>query len=267
MKLRQVKIDDIKVPETRVTSYFSAEVYQEFASSIKAAGVMEPVVCVEVGEELYLVDGKNRLVQAKERGDISVPVAVIPGEEKDIYLSNLFLNVMRGKPRVREMREVIELLYKDYAMGVDQIAARTGLSQVFIDNLLLISQLPDEIVTAFDEERLAKGKALALAELPTPELQVKLFYQIDGRNISVKDVEDIVLDMLRMVGIPPPPPAVVVPEAERRLACDMCSREYEVKWLKSVFLCAECESLLRYQLKDIELQALHRVKAASDPVG
>ncbi len=267
MKLRQVAIDKIKIPETRVTSYFSAEVYQEFSNSIKAAGIMEPIICVEVGEDLYLVDGKNRLVQAKEKGDKTVPVAVMPGTEADIYLQNLFLNVMRGKPKVREMREVIGKLYQEYQMGVDSISSKTGLSEAFINDLLVISGLPDEIVAAFDEERLAKGKALAIAKLPTPELQVRLFYMIDGRNIAVADVVDIAAQMVTLVGTPPPPPAPVIPEAERVLACDMCHIEKEIRWLKSVFLCSECESLLRYQLGEIERQAQNSQTALDKPVG
>ncbi len=266
MKLRQVSIDKIKVPETRVTSYFSAEVYQEFSNSIKAADILEPIICVEVSDELYLVDGKNRLVQAQAQGLKTVPVAVMPGDEDDIYLTNLFLNVMRGKPRVREMRAVLEELYKNRGKGIDVIAAKTGLSESFINDLLVISALPDEIVAAFDEERLAKGKALAIAKLPTPELQVRLFYMIDGRNIAVADVVDIAAQMVVLVGTPPPPPAPVIPEAERLLACDMCHIEKEIKWLKSVFLCSECESLLRYQLMEIERQVQNSPPALDKPV-
>ena len=267
MKLRQVAIDKIKIPETRVTSYFTEEVYREFSNSIKAAGILEPIICVEVNDELYLVDGKNRLVQAKEIGEKTVPVAVMPGDEDDIYLTNLFLNVMRGKPKVREMRAVLEELYKNRGKGIDVIAAKTGLSETFINDLLVISALPDEIVTAFDEERLAKGKALALAKLPNAELQIKLFYQIDGRNIAVRDVEDIAAQMLVLVGTPPPPPAPVVPESERTLACDMCHEDWELKWLKSVFLCSECESLLRYQLGEIERQAATAQRAPEKSEG
>lgn len=116
MKSKELPIDQVKVPEVRVTSYFDKDVYEQFKKTVAQVGVLEPIVVVEVGEEYYLVDGLHRLVEAKAKGDLKIPAVIIPGEDKDVFLTNLFLNQLRGKPKIKEQREVIELLFKEYKM-------------------------------------------------------------------------------------------------------------------------------------------------------
>lgn len=251
MKLRHVKPESIKVPETRVTSYFDSDMMAQFQESIKTLGVVEPIICVEVGQDLYLVDGKNRWREAVNNHTPTVPVAVIPGEEKDVYLKNLFLNVMRGKQKIKEMRQVVETLYKDYKMDSEAIEKGTGLTRRFIEDLLLISELPDEVVATFDKGTLEKGKALALAKLPTKDIQLRVFYEIDGRPYTVEGVEQVVLNVIGLLAkepLVPPPPESKPPVL---LDCSFCHEFYEVDALKVVRICPSCESLLRFELQKI----------------
>ncbi len=258
MKLRNVKPELIKIPEVRVTSYFSEELYNEFKASVAQSGILEPLVCIEVGEELFLIDGLHRLIEAKRNGDATVPVVVMPGEEADVYTKNLFLNVLRGKQKVQEMRQVIEHLFKTYKLDSRQIAEKTGLSMRFIDDLLLISSLPPEICQAFDAEQLEKGKALALAKLPDAELQLRVFYQIDGRRMTVDMVNQIVAGVLTNIEVPAPPGPPQEPLPPAKLGCGACRREFLPDELKAVFLCPDCESILRMTLRDLEAQAAQR---------
>jgi ParB family chromosome partitioning protein len=244
MKHIELPIESVRVPDTRVTSYFDSEVYEQFKNTIAQVGVLEPIVVVEVGEEYFLVDGLHRLVESQERGDATISAVVIPGEEKDVFLTNLFLNVLRGKPRVGEIREVVELLSGAFKLETKQICEKTGLTESYVNDLLSVSRLPEEVQIAFDDGRLAKGKALALAKLPTPELQLRVFYQIDGRDLTVEAVEGIVAVVLEELGKQVTVATRTRDPAERRLECGKCHQEHALSELKQVFICAECEALL-----------------------
>jgi hypothetical protein len=169
---------------------------------------------------------------------------IMEGDERDIFLTNLFLNVMRGKTKVVEMRQVIEFLVKTYRMKVDQIATRTGLTRQYILDMLTICSLPEDIIGAFDAGSLSKGAALALADLSPAELQLRVFAQIAGRNVSVADVEAIVA-LIREENkeVPPPPPreSGELAPAGKEVPCDLCHKPFELKWLRSVLVCADCE--------------------------
>jgi ParB/RepB/Spo0J family partition protein len=256
MKSKELLIDKVQIPETRVTSYFDNDVYEQFKRTVEQFGVLEPIIVVAVDDSYYLVDGLHRLIEAKNKGDARINAVIIEGDEKDIYLTNLFLNQLRGKPKIKEQREVINLLYKDYKMGTNDICEKTGMTQAFIEDLLIISELPAEILDAFDDARLAKGKALELAKLPTAELQLRVFYQIDGRNLTVENVREIISMVMAEIGNKPAPAQDQGPAPVHTLTCSFCGVERAVDMLKSVFVCGECESLLRYELLQLSKSTL-----------
>jgi ParB family chromosome partitioning protein len=244
MNNQALPISTIEIPETRITSYFDQDIYEEFKKTIAKAGVIEPVVVVKVESKYYLVDGLHRLQEAKAKGDATINAVILPGATKDIFLTNLFLNVMRGRTKVSEMRKVLELLVDDFHMNVNQISTKTGLTKQYIIDLVKIGELPDEILEAFDVGQISKGSALALAELNDPEQQLRVFAQISGRNVSVKDVQDIV-KLIREEKHDIQPPAHgddhEPPAAGKEVHCDICHKPFGIKWLRPVLVCADCE--------------------------
>jgi len=250
MKSKSLPIAKIQVPETRVTSYFDKEVYEEFQRTVKTAGVIEPVVVVEVGEDYFLVDGLHRLQEAKAAGETSIQAAIVPGDEKDVFLTNLFLNVMRGKPKVSEMRHVIEVLINDYALSTAQIETKTGLSKGYIEDLVVIGKLPDTILEEFDAGTLSKGAALALTRLSGAELQLRVFAQVRGHNVTVGDIEEIVRLLQEERHERTPPPQHEPPPPVKDVHCDVCEAEHPIKWLKSILVCPDCERELQAWLDE-----------------
>lgn len=248
-KTRELLVDKITIPETRVTSYFDSEVYEEFKRTIAESGVLEPIVVVQVGEGFHLVDGMHRLLEARNTGATRITAVVIPGEEKDVFLTNLFLNVLRGKPRVQEMRAVVELLYTEYQMGVDQIAEKTGLSQRFIDDLLVIGKLPQVVQDAFDAGTLEKGKALALTALTDETSQLYIFEALQGKRLTVVDWVGYIKALTDERGKAAEAPAPAAVTAPVKRPCDVCGEEQDWKWLQTAFLCPNCLAVARLGYK------------------
>ena len=83
-KLLSVKPSQIKVPEVRVTSSFEPELLAMFRDSIKAMGIVEPIIVVQEKGDLWLTDGLHRLQEAKDQNLSRVTVVAIPGALKDV---------------------------------------------------------------------------------------------------------------------------------------------------------------------------------------
>ena len=260
-------VDKIKVPSTRITSYFDNETYAQFQASIKQLGLLGDILVVQTGEVFFLVDGLHRLQELQHNGVRQVPATVIQGDERDVFLTNIIMNLLHGKPKIKEVREVIGVLYNDYQMGTDQIAEETGMSVHFVDDLLLISKLPDQVLEAFDNGELEKGKALALTKLTSADQQLYMFEALRGKRLSVHDWESYIVDVARMrseavPAVQPPAPAVPL-----KRPCDICNTEHELKWLQTVFICPECLAAARQSYAIAIAEVQKEQAAARAPLG
>jgi ParB-like chromosome segregation protein Spo0J len=132
MQIIDVPIDQIEIPEVRVTSYMSEEIAQQFALSVQAAGVMQPLHCLADNGRIILVDGLHRLQEARARGDTTIACVVIPGDLRLALLQNLVTSGLRGRPKASEMRRVVGALEDEYQMDSIAIRKATGLSQDYM---------------------------------------------------------------------------------------------------------------------------------------
>lgn len=240
MKTKNIPIDSLKIPETRVTSYFDSEVYTEFKRTIATSGILTPVIVIETPEGYFLVDGLHRLIEARSAGDKTIAAVIMPGEEVDVVLKNLMLTTLHGKARIQEVRQVVDMLTKEHSLTPDGIAERTGMSQRFVEDLLIISMMPPEVVEAFDSGSLEKGKALALYKIPDERGRSYIFNALHGKRLTVRDWQEYIDYYLanrnaQVVDSAPPPPP---PPPQGK--CDICGSDQELRWLQLIHMCPEC---------------------------
>ena len=84
-------MDKIIIPQVRVTSYYDPEMEQLLRDSVQTMGIMQPLLVMQDGENYLLVDGYNRLQQAKLANLKTVPCAVVEGDLKTVMLQTLGL--------------------------------------------------------------------------------------------------------------------------------------------------------------------------------
>ena len=166
MKLRRVKPGEIKVPELRVKARFDQEIWSQFQNSVREAGIVSPVIVCQINEDLVLVDGEHRLIEALNLGLPTVDAVVFEGDMIDVLTKNLFLDHTRGKTPVSEMVKVIGALYTEYNLDPDQIKEKTGLTRDYIEKLVRISQASPSVQQALDEGVIGVGHAFELCRLP-----------------------------------------------------------------------------------------------------
>lgn len=243
MKLRKVKLDEIKVPETRVTAQFDDELYEQFKESIKVVGQVTPPICYEVDGELVLCDGLHRLQEATANGEPDIRVIVLSGDMVDVLTKNIMLDHLRGKTPVSQMVKVIGALYQEYSLDPDQIGERTGLSRNYIEKLIKIAQAAPSVLLALDEGVIGVGHAAELARLPYPIQQEELIAKHQVWRYSVKELHeqiDAVLQEMELIAKAPPAGATVTTRPAPVYNCEGCKHEIEPRYLRPVMLCPEC---------------------------
>jgi ParB/RepB/Spo0J family partition protein len=240
MKTQKVPIAEIRVPDTRVTAVYDEELQAMLKETMKAMGMITPVVVVNTPGGYRLVDGLHRLQEKQAAGETTINAVVYEGEEKDSLLLNLVLNRTRGKTKASEMVKVIGALAQDYGLDSDAIRDKTGLSREYIEKLIKISLASPSVQELLDQEIIGVGAAFEISRLPAKEQQDELCARTQIWRYSVKDLKELVDETLRIMqqapGAPPPPP----PPITTKYHCEGCQKEMEAKYLKPVMLCPDC---------------------------
>jgi len=138
-KVVMVPIDQILVPEERVTSVLDDEILNELRESIKQHGILQPLQLAKVGDKLVLIDGLHRLMVAKELGIREVPAIVTEMDEKELLITNLIVNRQRGKSNPADEARVLRKLVEDYGMDLYEAAAKLGMSRTTADRYYRIA--------------------------------------------------------------------------------------------------------------------------------
>lgn len=240
MKTSQVEVSRILVPEVRVTAVYDDELRELLKDTMKAMGMLTPVVVVQTSDGYRLVDGLHRLQEVMAQGGTMVDAVVYEGEEKDTLLMNLILNRTRGKTRASEMVKVIGALYQEYEMDPDAIKEKTGLSRDYIEKLITISQASESVKDLLDREIIGVGHAFEISRLPAEIQQDEVCAKVQVWRYTVKDLKELVDETLRLMEAPPGAPAQVATRPATKYYCEGCRQEMDPRYLRPVMLCPQC---------------------------
>ena len=244
MKLRRVDPRTIKVPEERVTARMTEEQQAQFDASVKSLGIDEPIRVWAVGEELILSDGLHRLVSAINQGIERVDVLVKEGTERDVLFHNLRSGHLRGKHPVSEMRRQIERAYKEYQLGIEDIVRETGLTQAYVEQLLLINELTPLCLEALDQGRIGVGLAAALLKIKDPVQQEVALNLILTHHWGVKQLAEYIREVDALSQARPPAPSPGPPPPPQTVACHFCHDQFEPRELAVVAVCPGCGGVM-----------------------
>lgn len=264
MRQRNVDPRKIVVPETRVTSAFDSETLAMLRQSMAAAGMISPIICIEHDSQMVLVDGLHRLTEALNLAIDRIPVAIIEGGEREAYLYNLSLNVIRGRTRPGDVLKVLQALYAEHQMGTDEIAERTGLSRRYIEDLLVIARARPEVVAALDDEEIGKGHAMLLAGVSDEAVQLRLLAQQRMYRWTIAQlkaqIEATMEEVARRVETPPPP----APVATTSLPCMFCGQPWPIGQLANPTTCPICAGILHQSYATARLEAEHSASSLTE---
>jgi ParB family chromosome partitioning protein len=172
--------------------HFSAEELAELAESIKAQGVIQPLVVRRTDNGYELVTGERRLRASKMAGLAQVPVVVKKIADGQMLEMSIVENIQRQNLNPMEEAEAYHRLMSEFDLTQDQAARRVGKSRPAVANFLRLRQLPEQIKASLMDRTLSMGHARALLGTENSAQQIAVWQAVKTRELSVRETEKLV---------------------------------------------------------------------------
>ncbi|HRH76679.1 MAG TPA: ParB/RepB/Spo0J family partition protein [Cellvibrionaceae bacterium] len=168
------------------------ESLQELADSIKAQGVMQPIVVRLIGPERYeIIAGERRWRASQLAGLDRVPAIIRDVPDETAIAMALIENIQREDLNPVEEAVALKRLQDEFALTHQQVADAVGKSRAAVSNSLRLLNLSNEVRTLLEHGDLEMGHARCLLSLE-PGQQSALARQIIARGLSVRQAEALV---------------------------------------------------------------------------
>jgi ParB family transcriptional regulator, chromosome partitioning protein len=170
------------------------EKLQELADSIKAQGVIQPIVVRKIGQDKYeIVAGERRWRASQLAGLQQIPVVIKDIDDRATMAIALIENIQRQDLNPLEEAEALRRLLDEFTMTHQQIADAVGKSRVTVTNLLRLMDLHLEVKKLLISGQLEMGHARALLSLDAAK-QVAAAQKIAREGLTVRAAEKLVKD-------------------------------------------------------------------------
>ncbi len=188
-------IDSVHPNPVQPRVVFQIDRLEELAASIRANGIIQPLV-VRLHEGQYqMVAGERRWRAAKMAGLAEVPVVVQDVAEPQMLELALIENIQREDLNPIETAHAYERLGRELGLSQEEIGRRTGKDRTSIANTVRLLKLPTEVQLLLAERRLSMGHARAVLGLPTAEQQIEIAEKAAAQGLSVRQVESLVQEL------------------------------------------------------------------------
>lgn len=168
---------------------FKAEALEELAASIKAKGVLQPLVVRKVADGYEIVAGERRWRASQRAGLTEVPIILRDFNDQEMLELALIENLQREELSPVEEARAFRQLIEEFELTQEAVAQAVGKSRVAVTNSLRLLRLPDKILDWIDEEELSAGHARSLLGLGNESLQLALAREIMAKGLSVRETE------------------------------------------------------------------------------
>jgi ParB family chromosome partitioning protein len=189
-ELRSLVIATIQPGRYQPRHAMDPERLDDLAASIKAQGVIQPIVVRTIARDRYeLIAGERRWRAAQKAGLTEIPALVREVPDQAVVAMALIENIQRENLSPLEEAQALSRLIDEFHLTHQQTADAVGRSRAAVSNLLRLLELPAEIKRLLDERKLDMGHARALATLPE-DRATWLALQAAEHGWSVRELEE-----------------------------------------------------------------------------
>ncbi|MCU7960452.1 MAG: ParB/RepB/Spo0J family partition protein [gamma proteobacterium symbiont of Bathyaustriella thionipta] len=200
--VRYLPVDLIERGQHQPRRIFNQEALAELADSIRAQGVIQPVVVRAIREGHYeLIAGERRWRAAQQAGLSDIPVVIREIDDRTAMAMALIENIQREDLNALEEADALHRLLNEYGLTHQQIAETVGKSRTVVTNLLRLLELESGVKALLEEGRLEMGHARALLALKGEE-QLAAAKNVVSNALTVRQTEKLV-KQLREPARPP----------------------------------------------------------------
>jgi ParB family chromosome partitioning protein len=190
--LREININDIQPNPHQVRLVWNEQELADLSRSIKANGVIQPILVRPAGTGYQLIAGERRWRASKMAGLQTIPVIVRQVRDEELLELALVENIHRADLNPIERANAYQRYLTTLSLTQADAATRLGEDRSVIANYLRLLDLPAELKQMLVDGELTMGHARAILALPTDELRRKLANRAMAGRLSVREVERLV---------------------------------------------------------------------------
>lgn len=195
--LKQIPVDLLQRGQYQPRLDIRQDSLEELANSIKAQGVVQPIVARPIGksgdtQRYEIVAGERRWRAAQMAGLESIPAVVRDLPDEAAIAMALIENIQRENLNPLEESRALDRLTREFEMTHQQAAEAVGRSRAAVSNLLRLLELGDEVKALVEQRQLEMGHARALLGLADPKAQAAAAREVAKKGLSVRETERLV---------------------------------------------------------------------------
>lgn len=187
--LLTVDLDKLKAREDQPRKNFDDDSLEELANSIKADGVIQPIVVRKVGDKYEIIAGERRFRASKLAGLEKVPVVVKNVSDRKARELALVENIQREDLNPIEEAISLKTLMEEYKLTQQELSDIVGKSRSYIANNLRLLNLSDYIKDYLIRGELSPSQGRTLLSLETEEERKKYLDKLLVKEVNIRDVE------------------------------------------------------------------------------
>jgi ParB family transcriptional regulator, chromosome partitioning protein len=224
---QHIDIDLIEPSPFQPRTRFREEALEELARSIKASGIIQPLVVRPVGTRFQLIAGERRWRAAQRAGLTKVSAIVRQVSDELALEMTLVENIQREDLNAIETARAFDRLMQEFQLTQESVAERTGKDRATVANAVRLLKLEPTIQEWIEEGKLSAGHGRALLAVTDPQLRMRYAHRASRGGLTVRQIERLAARRVRTTGTS----VVVSQDVNIRAALDELQRHLGTKVL------------------------------------
>ena len=185
----QIDIDLIEPSPYQPRTRFREEALDELTRSIRASGIIQPLVVRPIGQRFQLIAGERRWRAAQRAGLTKVSTIVRQVPDELALEMTLVENIQREDLNAIEAARAFERLMAEFQLTQEAVAERTGKDRATVANAIRLLKLEPSIQEWIEEGKLTAGHGRALLALVDPQLRMRYAQRASRGGLTVRQIE------------------------------------------------------------------------------
>jgi ParB family chromosome partitioning protein len=186
---QQIDIDLIDPSPYQPRTRFREEALEELARSIKASGIIQPLVVRPIAGRFQLIAGERRWRAAQRAGLTKVSAIVRQVSDELALEMTLVENIQREDLNAIETARAFDRLMEEFQLTQESVAERTGKDRATVANAVRLLKLEPTIQDWIEEGKLSAGHGRALLAVPDPQLRMRYAHRASRGGLTVRQIE------------------------------------------------------------------------------
>ncbi len=188
----EIDLDLIEPNAEQPRTRFEETALDELAQSIRANGIVQPIVVRRKGSQYQIVAGERRWRAAQKAGLQKIPVVIKDVSDEKILELALIENIQRQELNAIEEANAYRKLIDSIGLTQEMLAERVGKNRTVITTYLRLLRLPSDIQKLVEENKISAGHARALLMVDDADVQRRVARSILEMSLSVRETEKAV---------------------------------------------------------------------------